>query len=272
MQKSVRAFFFVHRAPCTVYHFCNMKLLILLLHLFGFGKTKPAPPAQDGADIREEEKDIIEVQEVRMINTVDSMFHWILDPGHGPMTKGKQSAPLEDGLPLYEYEFNHDIVARVSKILEEKNIAHSQTVYLHPNLGNDLNLRSESANRKKTNKPKRLVSIHGNGIGLQPGEAWRNDIEGTETWIHPNASIESEEMARVFQHNLVRRMMSTDRGVKRANFHMLRKTKMPSVLLEVDFLLTNQPLAIQAMTDEYRDAVAESIVESILEVEFNYVS
>ena len=46
----------------------------------------------------------------------------ILDNGHGIETAGKRSPVWDDGTQLFEWEFNRDIVKRVSSMLEEEGI------------------------------------------------------------------------------------------------------------------------------------------------------
>ena len=46
----------------------------------------------------------------------------ILDNGHGNNTPGKRSPKWEDGTQLFEYEFNRDIVKRISAMLAKDTI------------------------------------------------------------------------------------------------------------------------------------------------------
>jgi N-acetylmuramoyl-L-alanine amidase len=55
---------------------------------------------------------------------------------------------------------------------------------------------------------------------------------------------------------------SPDRGVRKANFYVLRCVYMPSVLVEVGFI-TNPDEARLLNTDEYREKVADGIVQGI---------
>ena len=53
-------------------------------------------------------------------------------------------------------------------------------------------------------------------------------------------------------------------GSKKAGFFVLRNTMIPSILVEVGFL-TNPKEGKQLMTASYRQKVADSLAESILE-------
>jgi len=250
-----------------------MKILLfifeLLLKLVGGEKLSPEEilTPQDAADIQEEE----ETSEIELINApieeaITSNFHWIIDPGHGPRTKGKRSLPLpEDGYVFFEWEYNHHIARLVCSRLKELNIAHSQSVQLSERLGNDLVNRVGYANDLESSKPKRFVSIHANAA-KGGDKRWIDDTEGTETFIFTNAKKESREMALNFNTRICNLLQSTNRGVKTANFYVLRKTKMPACLIEVDFF-TNKQFVRLSRSEAHRQAVADAIVSSILELE-----
>lgn len=61
--------------------------------------------------------------------------------------------------------------------------------------------------------------------------------QGTETFVHRRAADgRSEHFARLIQREYREQGERVDRGVKRANFVVLRETRMPSVLTEVGFI------------------------------------
>ncbi len=74
-----------------------------------------------------------------------------------------------------------------------------------------------------------FISIHSNS-----SRGW---AEGTETFIHPSAcGSRSERMARLIEREYVRQGKRKSRGVKTANFSVLRNTRMPAVLTEIGFI------------------------------------
>src|SRR5690606_26785161 len=62
-----------------------------------------------------------------------------------------------------------------------------------------------------------LVSIHQNALNAQWGSHG-----GTETYIAPNHSKASKEIADIVQRSLVKAMGLRDRGVKTGNFAIVR--------------------------------------------------
>src|SRR5690606_26626632 len=90
---------------------------------------------------------------------------------------------------------------------------------------NDLRVRTDMANAWPADY---YLSIHINGHHTE-------SAHGYETFIHEAASAESERVAKVIHRHLVP-FFRADRGLKRANFHVLREIRMPAVLVELGFL------------------------------------
>lgn len=87
----------------------------------------------------------------------------MLDPGHGILTSGKKFQ-FPDGLKIEEYEFNRDVVKRISNKLNKAGI---ENVILVPEL-DDIPLaeRCRRANAiYKDRKDAILISIHANAGG-----------------------------------------------------------------------------------------------------------
>ena len=61
---------------------------------------------------------------------------------------------------------------------------------------------------------------------------------------------------------MVRTLGSTDRGVRRARFEVLREATMPAVLIEAGFL-SHPTEGKKIFTTEYRKKMAQAIAEGI---------
>lgn len=173
----------------------------------------------------------------------------ILDAGHGPNTSGKRSP---DG-KLLEFRFN-SAVAQIVKhclMLEGVNV-----IYSHEN-GRDVPLpeRTSIANRLNADA---FVSIHANAYGSN----W-NDAHGIETYMYPQASKRTAILAEQIHSSLILACGRKDRGVKTANFAVLRDTKMPAVLVECGFM-TNREEAALLLSKAYRVQCARAISFGIL--------
>ncbi|HEY2680360.1 MAG TPA: N-acetylmuramoyl-L-alanine amidase, partial [Candidatus Udaeobacter sp.] len=71
-------------------------------------------------------------------------------------------------------------------------------------------------------------------------------------------------LAARIQRQIVTRVSTENRGIRSAEYYVLRKCRLPAVLVECGFL-TNPVEAQLALTPEYREQVAEQIAAGIIE-------
>jgi N-acetylmuramoyl-L-alanine amidase len=173
----------------------------------------------------------------------------MLDAGHGYNTAGKRSI---DG--MREYEFTRQVAAFASEMLSAyQNV----TVYFAHSDSGDVPLqeRTNSANRLNVNA---YVSIHANAFGT----TW-NDANGIETYVYTANHQETFQLAQKIQSNLVALTGLRNRGVKVADFHVLRETKMPAILVECGFM-TNRNEAALMRTEAFQRNCAQAIVNGLV--------
>ncbi|MFD2679373.1 N-acetylmuramoyl-L-alanine amidase [Bacillus seohaeanensis] len=178
------------------------------------------------------------------------MMKIVVDAGHGFETEGKRTP---DG--MREYEFNRE-VARIAKaeLQQYKNV---EVYFTHADERDvPLSIRTDRANQLKADV---FVSIHANAFG---SGGW-NQASGIETYVHPTASAKNVELAKAVQKRLVTLTGRRDRGIKTANFHVLRETTMPTLLTECGFM-TNQEEATLLQTSAYRKKCAQAIVSGLV--------
>ncbi|WP_051314938.1 peptidoglycan-binding protein [Alteribacter aurantiacus] len=102
-----------------------------------------------------------------------------------------------------------------------------------------------------------FVSIHANAFGQE-------SVHGTETyWNNNHQSADSRALAEAIQERLISKLGTQDRGVKEANFHVIRHTQVPSVLVELGFI-TNRQEAERMQTAAFKQAAAEAIKEGVM--------
>lgn len=99
-----------------------------------------------------------------------------------------------------------------------------------------------------------FVSIHFNS-GRRVGAS------GIETFY---ASPRAKKLARLIQRNAMKTTSGENRGTKRANYYVLRKSRILAVLVECGFL-TNPQDARRASSSEYRQRLARQIGKAIVE-------
>ena len=111
--------------------------------------------------------------------------------------------------------------------------------------------RSRYENKKKYDF---FISFHRNAF--KPEKA-----SGVESYIYLKGSLKAKALAGKIQKSLVD-LGFIDRGVKTANFHVLRETRAPAVLLEIGFIDNSLDNKIFL---EKKEKIAEAIAKAILQ-------
>ncbi|WP_313893103.1 N-acetylmuramoyl-L-alanine amidase [Psychrobacillus sp.] len=173
----------------------------------------------------------------------------MLDAGHGQETAGKRTP---DG-KMKEFDFNQAVVHFLKKELEQFGV-----VVLLSNCGtSDLPLRERTSLANKF-KVHAFISIHANAFG----STW-NEVSGIETFMYTKPSEQSKLLANAIQNSICALLKRKDRGVKQADFAVVRDTKMPAVLVECGFM-TNKEEALLLQSEQYRLLCAKAIAVAIL--------
>ncbi|OCA88193.1 cell wall hydrolase [Bacillus sp. FJAT-27225] len=174
----------------------------------------------------------------------------MLDAGHGYSTAGKRSPS-----GMKEFEFNRAVAAYARQELETH---HNVTVYFAHSDNHDVPLqeRTDKANRLNVGA---YISIHANAYQ----STW-NSANGIDTFVYITKPTEAYELALKVQSHLVAMTGRRNRGVKTADFHVLRETNMTSILCECGFM-TNKEEEALLRSDTYRRTVARAIVAGIAE-------
>lgn len=174
----------------------------------------------------------------------------MIDAGHGYETAGKRTV---DGMK--EYEFNRGVANEMKKLFTDYE--HVTVLFSHSDQ-HDVPLvsRTTKANQEKVDL---FISIHANAHG--DGSSWTSTA-GIETFVYETKPKSAYELAKIVQRSLIAHTARIDRGVKLANFHVLKATKMTAILCECGFM-TNKQEAHLLRTGEYRHICAKAIVEGI---------
>jgi len=182
-----------------------------------------------------------------------SAMRIVIDAGHGPETAGKRSP---DG-SLREYQFNSAVARYVADALLHGY--EGVDIMLTHDDSRDVPLK-ERTDRANAWKADLFVSIHANAYG---DGGW-NSAQGIETFVHETRPPAAVALANAVQRQLVKATGRPDRGVKSANFHVLRETKMTAILVECGFMTHRQECEL-LKSDAYRRKCAEAIVAGIVE-------
>ncbi len=168
----------------------------------------------------------------------------VLDPGHG----GHDPGAVGIG-GIQEKDIVLDISFQVARLLEQQGV---QAVLSRTDDSEiDLEPRVSLAERLNATL---FVSIHANAINMT-----RPDVNGIETYYFDNGL----DLARTIHASILQGTGADDRRVRQARFYVLRKTTMPSVLVEVGFV-TGAEDAAKLSDPAYRSQMAASIARGIL--------
>lgn len=171
--------------------------------------------------------------------------------GHALVTPGKQSP---DGYK--EWQVTTEIVEFVMRELETYEGLDQKRID-DPTGNSDLPLkkRCELINGWSANVH---IDYHLNAYG----SGW-NNAGGTETYTYTTKPKEAEGLAEKIQTNLVKELGFRNRGVKAADFQMVRETKMTAILIEFAFM-TNHNEAMKMRTEEYQKKAAKAVVDGLV--------
>lgn len=168
-----------------------------------------------------------------------------IDPGHG----GKDPGAIGIG-GVREKDIILPISSRIAQILQQNGVqvvmARTSDYFV------SLQGRVDMAERAGADV---FVSIHANALGGN-----RSDVSGLETYYYDSGL----SLARVVHQNILQSLNVRDRGVRRARFYVLRKSSMPSILVETGYL-TGREDAAKLPSAAYQNQMAEAIARGILQ-------
>lgn len=100
-------------------------------------------------------------------------------------------------------------------------------------------------------------------ISLHTNSATNQKAQGIEVYTYLLPDVVSQRLADAILYELIKNTKRANRGVKKANFGVIRETNMPAVLLEICFIsnLEEEELLKKAL---FQGEVANSIVLGIL--------
>jgi N-acetylmuramoyl-L-alanine amidase len=171
-----------------------------------------------------------------------------LDPGHGGFDVGARMHGVN------EKSLTLSTALLVRKYLKERNyrviMTRMRDVFI------PLDQRSSIANRTRSHL---FVSFHFNA-------AKSSDANGIEVFYYDSKdkirASSSRKLARLVQNRMIEKTGARDRGIKGGNFHVIRETKMPAILIEGGFI-TNDKERTKLSDLNYRDKLAHAITDGV---------
>nr|WP_255731266.1 N-acetylmuramoyl-L-alanine amidase [Solibacillus sp. MA9] len=196
----------------------------------------------------------IEKRFIRLKNTEDSPVKdriIVLDPGHG----GKDVGAINEISKTTE----KSIVLKVTTLVKEKLTADGAIVQMtriddtYPSLDDRIKFAKDKYGEM-------FISIHVNS-------ADNKSASGTETYYSVSSNVNEKEdqvLATNIKNQIVKNANMKDRGVKRADFKVIKGLTIPAVLVELGFIKNDQDHA-KLIDDKYVEIFADSIYQGIVE-------
>lgn len=177
----------------------------------------------------------------------------IVDAGHGGKDAGTSSK-------LHHYEEKQQTLDLAQAVVDHlKKMGYKTLLTRKDDTFVPLETRAEIANAAKADL---FVSVHYN-FSATP------TVEGVEVYTYkelvatPSKRIlESKELAQKVLKSIISKTGAQSRGLKQANFAVVRQTQMPAILIEAGFL-SNPAERAKILDPAYRDALAKSIAEGV---------
>lgn len=186
---------------------------------------------------------------------------YFIDAGHGPETPGKQTPSYlwkRWGFGVKEFSANR----RIARKLEDKlkNDGHVVIRVYADDKDIKLDERCEIANSFVKNRIANscLISIHHNAY---------EDIaaNGMEVHIAMKPSQTSVKVAEAIKSEATMRLSGVRMRkdfIKKSNFKILWKTKMPAILLEAAYM-TNKSDVVEILSDKWADKVSDILYHAL---------
>lgn len=188
-----------------------------------------------------------------------------IDPGHGEGVTGKPDPGAIGPTGLTENSVTFDIAKRLAHLLREKGYYALGVTLLADRDTENLNEAIASANAKDAEL---FVSLHCNAAASPKAH-------GVEVWYGGSgtAQVVAEAVLQRIGEQLAggkgswvqgRRYPLTNRGAKPGKFAVLKKTRMPAILVELAFISNSQEeawLKERTVRQQFAQAIADGIDE-----------
>lgn len=176
-------------------------------------------------------------------------FKVVIDPGHG----GPDPGAVGIG-GLRETDVVLDVCLQLARLLQARGVHVLMTRTSEVDV--DLPPRVSLANNSRADA---FVSVHANALSLD-----RPEVNGIESFYFEGAGMPARSLAAALQQQMLAISPgSPDRGVRTARFFVIRRTVMPSTLVEMGFV-TGKLDAPRLADPTYRRRMAMALAAGVL--------
>nr|WP_314544091.1 N-acetylmuramoyl-L-alanine amidase [uncultured Empedobacter sp.] len=167
---------------------------------------------------------------------------FVIDAGHGGFDKGSNNGNI------VESEYSLELAQKIQQLAKKKNI----NVILTRDGNDNLDLQSR-VDKMHELDPELVISLHLNS-------ASNKELKGAEVFINKDNTDANTEKIGTELAQLVSINSIENRGLKKANFKILRDSKKPTFLIELGF--ASNPTDAETLKSAYhKNQLAEKIVQ-----------
>ncbi len=178
----------------------------------------------------------------------------MLDAGHGGSDPGANREL--DGVTINEKDLTLSITKKVKAILDSYGYTTAMT-----RTGDTLPSLSERPQMANSMGCAMFVSIHINAA--ESTEAHGTEVYYSDENNDQDYNMISQELAENVLETMLKNMGSYNRGVRMANWAVIRRSEMPAILIEVGFI-SNEAELRKMNSSSYQDKIARGIAEGIV--------
>ena len=221
----------------------------------------------------------------------------VIDPGHG----GKDPGAIGKYWNTYEKNIALNIAKRLEKILtkrmdvqviltrqEDKFVSlrdrteiankNDADLFISIHCNASMNTKAQGTSvfflsAARTDEERAVAVLENAAIKYEGGENVKKQYTELDFILSDLAQneilIESSELAEMIEANIITSVSTKDRGVKQANFYVLRGAFMPAVLVETAFI-TNKEEEKKLRTNKFQQSIAEAIYNGIKRFKYKY--
>ena len=167
---------------------------------------------------------------------------FVIDAGHGGFDKGSNNGNI------VESEYSLELAQKIQQLAKKKNI----NVILTRDGNDNLDLQARVDKMHELN-PELIISLHLNSSS-------NKELKGAEVFINKDNTDAYTEKTGAELAQLVSMNSIENRGLKKANFKILRDSKKPTFLIELGFA-SNLSDAETLKSTHHKNQLAEKIVQ-----------
>lgn len=178
----------------------------------------------------------------------------LIDAGHN--YQGRDTGAENTARGIHEEEITWQIADKLRNILTEMGYTvvmtreHATDSIANTSVVESLQARVDLAHESRADL---FISIHCNASDV--------GASGTETYCFNSNSL-AGHLAKLVQKNVAKATGQFDRGVKTAEFYVIKNTLMPAILIETGFIDNDRDLEVIA-TDKGQQKFAQAIADAV---------